>query len=168
MIKIPNIELPDRNIEPRELIDYAIHKGYKVEVDEDSFEVKLVGKKVTEVYLQNPIINRYNKVYVEGEGKQKVRFTSLFYLADAPVVVLSHMLSVLALGVSIFLSGNVAGFSLIGMVAILVTLADYGWRNHKMTMVTKPLWIYKKCMIGIPLTVLWWSILYRAVIIIEI
>lgn len=168
MIKIPNIELPDRNIEPRELIDYAIHKGYKVEVDEDSFEVKLVGKKVTEVYLQNPIINRYNKVYVEGEGKQKVRFTSLFYLADAPVVVLSHMLSVLTLGVSIFLSGNVAGFSLIGMVAILVTLADYGWRNHKMTMVTKPLWNYKKCMIGIPLTVLWWSILYRAVIIIEI
>ena len=167
MIKLPNIELPDKNIEPRELVDYAIHKGFKVEVDEDSFEVRLVGDKVTEVYLQNPIINRYSKVYVEGNGKQKVRFASLFYLVDAPIVVLSHMLSILTLGISIFLSGNIAGFSLIGIVAILVTLADYGWRNHKMTRVTKPLWIYKKCMIGIPLTVLWWSIIYRAVIIIE-
>ena len=168
MIKLPDIELPDKNIEPRELVDYAIHKGFKVEVDEVSFEVRLVGDKVTEVYLQNPIINRYSKIYVEGNRKQKVRFASLFYLVDAPIVVLSHMLSILTLGISIFLSGNIAGFSLIGIVAILVTLADYGWRNHKMTGVTKPLWTYKKCMIGIPLTVLWWSIIYRAVIIIEI
>lgn len=167
MIKLPDIELPDKNIEPRELVDYAIHKGFKVEVDEDSFEVRLVGDKVTEVYLQNPTINRYSKVYVEGNGKQKVRFASLFYLVDAPIVVLSHMLSILTLGISIFLSGNIAGFSLIGIVAILVTLADYGWRSHKMTRVTKPLWTYKKCMIGTPLTVLWWSIIYRAVIIIE-
>ena len=167
MIKLPDIELPDKNIEPRELVDYAIHKGFKVEVDEDSFEVKLVGNKVTEVYLQNPIINRYSKIYVEGNGKQKVKFASLLYLVDAPVIVLSHMLSILILGISIFLSGNIAGFSLIGIVVILVTLADYGWRNHKMTMVTKPLWIYKNLMISISLTLIWMSILFRAVTIIE-
>lgn len=168
MIKLPDIELPDKNIEPRELVDYAIHKGFKVEIDEDSFEVKLVGEKVTEVYLQNPIINRYNKLYVEGDGKQRVRLMSLFYLADAPIIVLSHMLSVLILSLSIFMSGNVAGFTLIGFLILLVTMADYGWKNHKMTEVTKPLWIYKNWMISISLTAVWLSILFRAVTIIEI
>jgi len=168
MIKLPDIELPDKNIEPRELVDYAIHKGLKVEADEDSFEVRLVGEKVTEVYLQNPIINRYSKVYVEGNRKQGVRLMSLFYLVDAPIMVLSHMLSILTLGISIFLSGNIAGFSLIGAVIILVIMADYGWKNHKMTKVTKPLWIYKNWMISISLTVIWFSILFRAITIIEI
>ena len=85
MIKLPDIELPDKNIEPRELVDYAIHKGFKVEVDYDSFEVKLVGNGVTEVYLQNPIINRYSKIYVEGNGKQRVRLLFSLCSYNCPV-----------------------------------------------------------------------------------
>nr|DAS09604.1 MAG TPA: membrane protein [Bacteriophage sp.] len=37
-----------------------------------------------------------------------------------------------------------------------------------MTKVTKPLWIYKNWMISISLTVIWFSILFRAITIIEI
>lgn len=148
MIKLPNIELPDKNIETSEFIDYTIHKGYKMETSEDpySLEMILVGKNVTETL---------SKVKIEGEGKQEVRWSSLLYFTDAPILVLSQSLSIFLLSISIFFTSFLSGVILLAALVSVIALADYGWKSHKMSKVTKPLWKYKKMVIGVSLTTMW-------------
>lgn len=157
MIKLPDIELPDKNIDTSEFIDYTIHKGYKMETSEDpySLEMILVGKNVTETYLYNPVTKTLSKVKIEGEGKQEVRWSSLLYFTDAPILVLSQSLSIFLLSISIFFTSFLSGVILLAALVSVIALADYGWKNHKMSKVTKTLWKYKKMVIGVSLTTMW-------------
>lgn len=157
MIKLPDIELPETNIETSEFIDYAVHKGYKMETPEDpySMELLLVGKKVKETYLYNPVTKTLSRVKIEGEGKQGVKWSSLLYFTDAPMLVLAQSLSIFILSISIFFTSFLSGIFLLAGLVSVVALADYGWKNHKMSKVTKPLWKYKKVVIGTSLTTMW-------------